>query len=115
MNIEESKSHVLDLPILKHFDDEKGEISLNPNNWRNGEKGLNAALKIALFAALGYGAWVYILPPLFTALGQAIALAGVAVFVIFFILMLPVIFKGLACFTRGQYHPLLILKQLRLA
>lgn len=107
MNVEESKSHVLDLPILKHFDDEKGEISLNPNNWRNGEKGLNTALKIALFAALGYGAWVYILPPLFTALGQVIALAGVAVFVIFFILMLPVIFKGLRRITRGIHKSLI--------
>ncbi len=107
MNVEESKSHVLDLPILKHFDDEKGEISLNPNNWRNGEKGLNTALKIALFAALGYGAWVYILPPLFTALGQVIALAGVAVFVIFFILMLPVIFKGLRRVTRGIHKSLI--------
>lgn len=107
MNTESSKSQVLDLPILKHFDDEKGEISLNPNKWRNGEKGLNAALKIALFAALGYGAWVYILPPLFTALGQVIALAGVAIFVIFFILMLPVIFKGLRRLTRSIHKSLI--------
>ncbi len=107
MNTEASKSHVLDLPILKHFDDEKGEISLNPNKWRNGEKGLNAALKIALFAALGYGAWVYILPPLFTALGQIIALAGVAIFVIFFILMLPIIFKGLKRLTRTIHKSLI--------
>jgi hypothetical protein len=107
MNIEESKSHVLDLPILKHFDDEKGEISLNPNNWRNGEKGLNTAIKLALFAAVGYGAWVYILPPLFTALGQIIALAGVAIFIVFFILMLPVIFKGLRRLTRFLHKSLI--------
>lgn len=107
MNTEASKSHVLDLPILKHFDDEKGEISLNPNKWRSGEKGLNTILKIALFAALGYGAWVYILPPLFTALGQVIALAGVAVFLIFFVLMLPVIFKGLRRLTRGIHKSLI--------
>ncbi|AIZ41141.1 MULTISPECIES: MgtC/SapB family protein [Cellulophaga] len=107
MNTEESKSHVLDLPILKHFDDEKGEISLNPNNWRNGEKGLNTAIKLALFAAVGYGAWVYILPPLFTALGQIIALAGVAIFVVFFILMLPVIFKGLRRLTRALHKSLI--------
>ena len=107
MSVEQSKSHVLDLPILKHFDDEKGEISLNPNSWRDGEKGLNSALKIAMFAALGYGAWVYILPPLFTALGQVIALAGVAVFVIFFIMMLPVIFKGLRGLTRKIHKSLI--------
>lgn len=107
MDFKESKSHVLDLPILKHFDDEKGEISLNPQQWRSGEKGLNAALKIALFAGLGYAAWVYILPPLFTALGQIIALAGVAVFLIFFVMMLPVIFKGLKSLTRTIHKSLI--------
>lgn len=104
---QESKNHLLDLPILKHFDDEKGEISLNPNKWRNGEKGLNAFLKIALFAGLGYAAWIYVLPPLFTALGQIIALAGVAIFVIFFIMMLPLIFKFLRRVTRGIHKSLI--------
>ncbi len=104
---QESKSHVLDLPILKHFDDEKGEISLNPKNWRNGEKGLNAFLKIALFAGLGYAAWIYVLPPLFTALGQVIALAGVAVFLVFFVMMLPLIFKFLRRVTRGIHKSLI--------
>ena len=107
MDSKAQKSHVLDLPILKHFDDEKGEISLNPKNWRNGEKGLNTILKLALFGGLGYAAWVYILPPLFTALGQVIALAGVAVFLIFFILMLPVIFKGLRRATRAIHKSLI--------
>jgi len=107
MDLKEQQSQILDLPILKHFDDEKGEISLNPNKWRNGEKGLNAALKIALFAGLGYAAWVYILPPLFTALGQVIALAGVAVFLIFFVMMLPVIFKGLRRVTRSIHKSLI--------
>lgn len=107
MAVKSSKSHVLDLPILKHFDDEKGEISLNPNNWRNGEKGLNAFFKFALFGGLGYAAWIYILPPLFMALGQVIALAGVAVFLIFFVMMLPIIFKGLRRFTRSVHKSLI--------
>jgi len=107
MDRTESKSHILDLPILKHFDDEKGEISLNPKNWRNGEKGLNTILKIALFAGLGYAAWIYILPPLFRALGQVIALAGVAVFLIAFVMMLPLIFKGLRRMTRSIHKSLI--------
>lgn len=107
MDNQEAKSHVMDLPILKHFDDEKGEISLNPNNWRNGEKGLNAFLKIALFAGLGYAAWIYILPPLFTALGQVIAIAGVAVFLIFFVMMLPLILKFLRRVTRAIHKSLI--------
>lgn len=106
-DLKDSKSHVLDLPILKHFDDEKGEISLNPQNWRKGEWGLNTFIKLALFAAIGYGAWVYILPPLFTALGQVIALAGVAVFLVFFIMMLPIIFKGLRRLTRMIHKSLI--------
>ncbi len=107
MDLKESKKHVLDLPILKHFDDEKGEISLNPNKWRNGEKGLNTLLKLALFGGLGYAAWIYVLPPLFTALGQVIALAGVAVFLVFFVMMLPLIFKGLRRVTRGIHKSLI--------
>ena len=107
MDYKESKSQILDLPILKHFDDDKGEISLNPNKWRNGEKGLNTLIKLALFGGLGYAAWVYILPPLFTALGQVIALAGVAVFLVFFVLMLPVIFKGLKSLTRTIHKTLI--------
>jgi hypothetical protein len=107
MDLKESKSNVLDLPILKHFNDENGEISLNPQNWRNGEKGLNALLKILMFGGLGYAAWVYILPPLFTALGQVIALAGVAVFLVFFVMMLPVIFKGLRKATRAIHKSLI--------
>ncbi len=107
MDLKESKSHILDLPILKHFDDENGEISLNPNKWRSGEKGLNAALKIALFGGLGYAAWIYILPPVFQALGQIIALASVAVFLVFFVMMLPVIFKGLRGVTRKLHKSLI--------
>lgn len=103
----ESKSQLLDLPILKHFDDEKGEISLNPNKWRNGEKGLNTILKLAAFGGLGYAAWVYILPPLFTALGQVIALAGVGIFLVFLVMMLPIILKGLRGLTR-KIHKTLI-------
>lgn len=107
MDFKEQKSQVLDLPILKHFDDEKGEISLNPTKWRNGEKGLNTAMKLALFAGLGYAAWIYILPPLFTALGQVIALAGVAIFLVAFVMMLPIIFKGLRRFTRSVHKSLI--------
>ena len=107
MDLKESKSHVLDLPILKHFDDANGEISLNPSKWRDGEKGLNATLKLLLFGGLGYGAWVYILPPVFRALGQVIALASVAVFLVFFVMMLPVILKALRSATRSLHKSLI--------
>lgn len=107
MDLKESKSQILDLPILKHFDDANGEISLNPKQWRDGEKGLNALIKLLIFGGLGYGAWVYILPPVFRALGQVIALASVAVFLVFFVMMLPVILKGLRSATRSIHKSLI--------
>jgi hypothetical protein len=103
----ETSSHILDLPILKHFDKEKGEISFDPKNWRKGEKGLSSIIGLALLAGLGYLSWVYILPPLFRALGQVIAIAGVAVFLVFFIMMLPVILKGLRFATRKIHRALI--------
>lgn len=103
----ETSSHILDLPILKHFDKEKGEISFDPKTWRKGEKGLSTFLGLAALGGLGYLSWVYILPPLFRALGQAIAIGGVAVLSIFFIMMLPVILKGLRFATRKIHRALI--------
>jgi hypothetical protein len=103
----ETSSHILDLPILKHFDKDKGEISFDPNNWRKGEKGLGRVIGLGLLGTLGYFSWVYILPPLFRALGQAIAIAGVAVLSIFLIMMLPIILKGLRFATRKIHRALI--------
>jgi len=107
MTSSETSQSILDLPILKHFDKEKGEISFNPKNWRKGEKGIFRLLALAAIGGLGYLTWIYILPPLFQALGQVIALAGVAVFLIFFVMMLPVIVKGMRMFTRKVHKALI--------
>ena len=103
----EIEAHILDLPILKHFDKEKGEISFDPKNWRKGEKGLGRLISLALLGGLGYLSWVYILPPLFRALGQVIAIAGVAVLLVALVMMLPVIFKGLRFMTRKIHRALI--------
>lgn len=103
----ETSNHILDLPILKHFDKDKGEISFDPKNWRKGEKGLGRLISLALLAGLGYLSWVYILPPLFRALGQVIAIAGVAILLVFLVMMLPVIFKGLRFMTRKIHRALI--------
>lgn len=103
----ETSNHILDLPILKHFDKEKGEISFDPKNWRKGEKGLSGFIGLGLLGGLGYLSWVYILPPLFRALGQVFAIAGVAVSLIFFVMMLPVILKGLRFATRKIHRALI--------
>lgn len=104
---EQEKSTLLELPILKHFDESKGEIALNTNTLKKGEKGLFWALALALMGVGGYLTWTYIIPPLFTMLGQVIALSATAVFLIFLVMMFPVIMKGLRFATKNLHKALI--------
>jgi hypothetical protein len=104
---EQERSTLLELPILKHFDESKGEIALNSNILKKGEKSIFWLLALGLLGAGGYLIWTYIIPPLFTMLGQAIALSATAVFLIFLVMMFPVIMKGLR-FTTKNLHKALI-------
>lgn len=104
---EQEKSTLLELPILKHFDESKGEIALNTNTLKKGEKGLFWALALALMGVGGYLIWTYIIPPLFTMLGQVIALSATAVFLIFLVMMFPVIMKGLRFATKNIHKALI--------
>jgi len=104
---EQEKSTLLELPILKHFDESKGEIALNANTLKKGEKGLFWALSLALMGVGGYLIWKYIIPPLFTMLGQVIALSATAVFLIFLVMMFPVIMKGLRFATKNLHKALI--------
>ena len=96
----QEKSTLLELPILKHFDESKGEIALSSNTLKKGEKSLFWILAAGLLGAGGYLTWTYIIPPLFTMLGQAIALSATGVFLIFLVMMFPVIMKGLRFATK---------------
>ena len=80
---EQEKSTLLELPILKHFDESKGEIALKANSLKKGEKGLFWVIALGLLGIGGYLTWTYIIPPLFTMLGQVIALSATAIFLIF--------------------------------
>jgi len=104
---EQEKSTLLELPILKHFDESKGEIALNANTLKKGEKTLFWALALGLLGAGGYLIWTYIIPPLFTMLGQVIALSATAVFLIFLVMMFPVIMKGLRFATKNLHRALI--------
>lgn len=104
---EQEKSTLLELPILKHFDESKGEIALNANTLKKGEKGLFWVLSLALMGVGGYLIWKYIIPPLFTMLGQVIALSATAVFLIFLVMMFPVIMKGLRFATKNLHKALI--------
>jgi hypothetical protein len=96
---------VLELPILKHF--EKSEISLNPKNWRKGEKGIAGVLGLGLLGVAAWGIFKYVLPVVFTMIGQVLGAIASAVLVIAFFIFLPVIIKGLRKLARA-FHKLLI-------
>jgi hypothetical protein len=104
---EQEKSSLLDLPILKHFDESKGEIALNSATLKKGEKSIFWLLAAGLLGGLGYLTWTYIIPPLFTMLGQAIALSATGVFLIFLVIMFPVIMKGLRFATKNIHKALI--------
>jgi hypothetical protein len=104
---EQEKSTILELPILKHFDESKGEIALKTNSLKNGEKSLFWVIALGLLGIGGYLVWTYIIPPLFTMLGQVIALSATAIFLIFLVIMFPVIMKFLR-FSAKNLHKALI-------
>lgn len=104
---EKERNSLLDLPILKHFDESKGEIALKADKLKKGQKGLFWFLTLALLGVGGYLVWTYIIPPLFTMLGQAIALSATAVFLVFLSMMSPVILKSMRFATKNIHKALI--------
>jgi hypothetical protein len=104
---DQEKTALSELPILKHFDESKGEIALDSKTLKKGEKTLFYALAAAVLGVGGYLTWTYIIPPLFTMLGQAIALSATAVFLVFMVMMYPVIMKGLRFLTKNIHKALI--------
>jgi hypothetical protein len=86
------------LPIFKHID--QSQISTSVENFRKGEKNLFWFLKLGAIGAIGYGLFKYVLPQVFTALGELIAMAATGVLVVSLIVAAPVIFKGIRRLTR---------------
>lgn len=96
---------VLELPILKHFD--QGNISVNPKNWRKGEKGMATIIALILIGVLCWGLFTFVLPIIFVMVGKVLGAIASAVLVIAFFIFLPVIIKGLKKLAR-VFHKLLI-------
>ena len=101
----EEMNKVLELPILKHF--EKNEITINPKNWRKGEKGIGLIVGLVLLATIIWGLYQYILPIVFTWVGQVMGAIAAAVLVIAFFILLPVFIKALKKIAR-VFHKALI-------
>lgn len=98
-------AHLGELPILKHFN--QNEIATKVDNFRKGEKGIFWFLKLAVFGALAWATWTYVLPPVFQAIGQMLAVAATGVMIVFGIMVAPVVFKGLRALTRAIHKAII--------
>lgn len=93
--METSQKTVTQLPIMKYFDDakltEKGKQIIG--KWRKGEKPIGAIIGLALMGVAGWGAIKFILPAVFTMLGQVAAVIASVLLVILTIMASPAIYK----------------------
>lgn len=101
----ETQSTYMNLPIMKHFSE--GEISSKVDKFRKGEKGLFWFLKLGALIGLGYLTWVYVLPPLFLAIGQFLAVAATGILLVGLIIAMPVILKGIRVLTRNLHKAII--------
>ena len=99
------KANLSELSILKHFD--KNEITTKVDNFRKGEKGMFNIFKLAALVGVGYLTWTYVLPPVFQAIGQFLAVAATGILIVAGIIMAPVILKGIRLFTRAVHKALI--------
>lgn len=93
------------LPIMKHLSD--GALGKATDSFRKGEFTLYNILKLGLLCAVTYFSWVYILPTVFLAIGQTLAIVSTGIIIVGVIIMLPLILKGIRRFTRFL-HKLMI-------
>lgn len=90
------------LPIMKHF--QESEIGKSIDSFRKGEKGLFNIFKLVVLCGLGYLAWVYVLPPVFVALGELFAIVATLVGVAICIALIPTFLRWLRAFTRKVHE-----------
>jgi hypothetical protein len=98
-------ANLSELPILKHFN--QNEISTKVDTFRKGEKNMFWFFKLAALIGVGYLTWTYVLPPVFQAIGQMLAVAATGVLIVAGVIMAPVIVKGIRLFTRALHKALI--------
>ena len=96
----ETRTNVMNLPILKHFD--SSEISQKTGNgFKKGEKSIFSLLKIGALVGVGYLVWQYVLPPLFLAIGQMLAVVATGAILVAAVILAPVFLKFLRLLSRN--------------
>jgi hypothetical protein len=98
-------ANLAELPILKHFNE--NEISTKVDTFRKGEKNLYWFLKLGVFGAIAYLAWTYVLPPVFQAVGQILAVAATGVMIVALIIAAPVILTRIRRATRWLHKAII--------
>lgn len=93
------------LPFFKNFDQD--QIVTKVDTFRKGEKNLFWFLKLGVLAGIAYLTWVYVLPPVFQAIGQFMAVAATGVMIVAGIILAPVIVKGIRAFARFLHKSLI--------
>lgn len=91
---------------MKHFQGDSA-VGKAVDSFRKGEWTMYNVLKLALLGAALYFSWVYVLPPVFVAIGQTLAIVSTGVIIVAVIIMMPLILKGIRRFTRFL-HKLMI-------
>jgi len=94
-----------ELPILKHFD--QNQIATKVDTFRKGEKNLFWFLKLGVFGAVAWATWTYVLPPIFQAIGQMLAVAATGVMIVGLVIAAPVIVKGIRALTRSLHKAII--------
>jgi len=92
---------VYDLPILKNFS--KSEIVTKVDTFRKGEKNLFWFIKLAVFGALGYLTWTYVLPPIFQAVGRLSAIFATGIMCVAAVVLAPALLRGLRLLARNLH------------
>lgn len=98
-------ANLSELPFLKHFD--QNQIATKVDTFRKGEKNLFWFLKLGIFGAIAWATWTYVLPPIFQAIGQMLAVAATGVMIVAGVIMAPVIVKGIRTLTRTLHKALI--------
>lgn len=93
------------LPFFKNFDQD--QIVTKVDTFRKGEKNLFWFLKLAVLVGVGYLTWTYVLPPVFQAIGQMLAVAATGVMIVAGIILAPVAIKGIRAFARFLHKSLI--------